>query len=132
MKLFVHGDDRPLTRMDYTNLTDYDVEFFFRFGADSLNYYEYRAPLRPGWAPENEITIRFEDLTTQKLGRDSIGIISQPLPVDGDPEGAVYRILGQPALTNVRYLELGVANPQGKGATIIEGDVWVTELRLTD
>ena len=132
MKLFVHGDDRALTLMNYVDTTNYDAEFFFRFGADSLNYYEYRAPLRPGWAPENEITIRFEDLTTQKLGRDSIGILSQPLHVDGDPEGAVYRILGQPALTNVRYLELGVANPQGKGATIIEGDVWVNELRLTD
>ncbi len=132
MKLFVHGDDRPLTRMNYVDPTNFDAEFFFRFGADSLNYYEYRAPLRPGWAVENEITIRFEDLTTQKLGRDSVGILSQPFPVDGGAEGAVYRILGQPALTNVRYLELGVTNPPGKGTGNVAGDVWVNELRLTD
>ncbi len=132
LKLFVHGDDRPLTRMNFVDTTNYDVEFFFRFGADSLNYYEYRAPLRPGWAVENEITIRFEDVTALKLGRDTVGVLSRPVLVPGGAPGAVYRVLGQPALTNVRYLEIGVMNPQGKGSTSVTGEIWVNELRLTD
>ena len=132
MKLFVHGDDRPLSRMNYVDTTNYDVDFFIRFGADSLNYYEYRAPLHPGWALENEITIRFADITAIKLGRDSVGAVTAPLPVPDGAPGAAYRVLGQPTLTNVRYLELGVANPAGKGASTVGGEIWVNELRLTD
>ena len=57
-----------------------------RFGTDSNNYYEYRAPVhpdvRPGqpWNSQNEVTINFADLTAIKLARDSTGI-SQAFPV---------------------------------------------------
>lgn len=132
MKLFVHGDDRPGTVMNYVDTTNYDVEFFFRFGSDSLNYYEYRSPLRPGWHADNEITIRFADVTAIKLGRDSAGILTAPIPVPGGSDGAVYRVLGNPTLTTVRYLAVGVANPPGKGSSVVNGEVWVNELRLTD
>ena len=131
MKFFVHGDEGPGV-MEYNNTSDYDVDFFFRFGSDSLNYYEYRAPLRPGWHPDNWITIRFEDLTAIKLGRDSAGVISAPVPVPGGAEGAVYQVLGNPALTKITELVVGVENPEGKGATTVTGEVWVNELRLSD
>ncbi|MEX2116011.1 MAG: cell surface protein SprA [Bacteroidota bacterium] len=132
MKLFIHGDERPGFMMQYVDTSNYDAEFFIRFGSDSLNYYEYRAPIRPGWHPDNWITIRFEDLTALKLGRDSANAPTRPLPVPGGAEGAMYRVLGNPALTKITEIVLGVENPAGKGVTFMTGDVWVNELRLSD
>jgi cell surface protein SprA len=131
MKLFIHGDERPGFYMQYVDTSNYDAEFFFRFGSDSLNYYEYRAPIRPGWHPANWITIRFADLTSFKLDRDSVtAIVSVPVP--GGPDGAVYRVFGNPSLNRITELVLGVENPAGKGATVVNGEVWVNELRLSD
>jgi cell surface protein SprA len=132
MKMFVHGDDGSLTQMNYIDSTNYDVEMFLRFGADSGNYYEYRSPVRPGWDPANEINIRFSDITALKLGRDSVGGVSVRIPVPDGPPGASYQVRGSPTLTGVRYIEIGIENPVGKGATSVTGEVWVNELRLTD
>ncbi|MCK5574045.1 MAG: cell surface protein SprA, partial [Bacteroidetes bacterium] len=127
MKMFVWGDP-DFTYVDEDN---YDAEVFFRFGLDSLNYYEYRAPVRSGWDPLNEIVIRFEDLTAIKQARDSVNQPSPPKPVEGGPPGATYSVLGNPSLTRIVYLALGVENPQGRGFTgDLEGDVWFNELRL--
>ncbi|MBI4417211.1 MAG: cell surface protein SprA, partial [Ignavibacteriales bacterium] len=132
MKLFIHGDERPGFLMQYVDTSNYDAEFFFRFGSDSLNYYEYRAPIRPGWHADNWITIRFADLTAIKLVRDSANVLSAAVPVPGGPAGAVYRVLGNPALSRITELVLGVENPAGKGTTNVTGEVWVNELRLSD
>ncbi|MBM4168924.1 MAG: cell surface protein SprA [Ignavibacteria bacterium] len=132
LKMFVHGDDRPGFRMMYADTSNYDVELFFRFGADSLNYYEYRAPIRSGWDPANEITIHFVDLTAIKLGRDSVGVLTARVPVPDGAPGASYQVRGEPTLTNVRYLVLGVENPPNKGKSSVTGEVWINEMRLTD
>ncbi|MEX1139073.1 MAG: cell surface protein SprA [Bacteroidota bacterium] len=132
MKLFVHGDERPGFLMQYIDTTNYYAEFFLRFGSDSLNYYEYRAPIRPGWHPDNWITIRFEDLTALKLGRDSATAPTRSVPVPNGAEGATYRVLGNPALTKITEIVLGVENPAGKGVPFVTGEVWVNELRLSE
>ncbi|MEW6511397.1 MAG: cell surface protein SprA [Bacteroidota bacterium] len=128
MKMFVHGDDN----FRYVDPANYDAEIFFRFGLDSLNYYEYRAPVRPGWDPLNDVVIRFQDLTAIKQGRDSVNRISDPIPVAGGPPDATYRVLGNPSLTQIVYLALGVENPLGKGTSNpLRGEIWFDELRLT-
>jgi len=132
MKLFIHGDERPGTMMQYVDTSNYDAEFFIRFGSDSLNYYEYRAPIRPGWHPDNWITINFAGLTALKLGRDSANALSRPVPIPGGAEGATYRVLGNPSLTKITEIVLGVENPSGKGIAFVTGEVWVNELRLSD
>ncbi len=125
MKMFIHGDKNFSTTGD-------DAEVYFRFGLDSLNYYEYRAPVYPGWDTRNDITINFSDVTAIKQGRDSVNKISEPTPVKGGPPGAVYRVLGNPSLTQVVYLAIGVTNPLGKGTSQpLFGEVWANELRLT-
>ncbi|HTO94548.1 MAG TPA: cell surface protein SprA, partial [Bacteroidota bacterium] len=55
MKMYVHGDPAFL----YQDDNHYDARMFFRFGLDSLNYYEYSEPIRPGWDPNNEMVVNF-------------------------------------------------------------------------
>jgi len=131
MRMFVHGDERLATRVHYVDTTNYDLEIFVRFGSDSLNYYEYRAPLQPGW-DANNIDITFAEITALKLGRDSAGVLSQRVPVRNGPSGATFRVRGQPTLTNIRLIVVGVENPPNKGSTVVTTDVWVNELRLTN
>jgi len=127
MKMFVHGDDK----LKYVDPSNYDAEIYYRFGLDSLNYYEYRAPIRPGWDPLNDVVITLADVTALKQTRDSVNLPSKPQPVTGGPPGATYRVLGNPSLTQVVYLAIGVQNPVGKGSSApIFGQVWVNELRL--
>lgn len=137
LKMFVRGDPS----FAYVDTSNYDAEFFFRFGSDSLNFYEYRAPIHParvpatepdfGWDPLNNVEIRFDDLTAIKIGRDSTNVLSRPFPVPGGPPGAAYRVLGNPSLTQIRWMALGVTNPADKGtAAPLVGEVWVNEMRV--
>ncbi len=127
MKMFVHGD----TSFAYNGEGNYDAEYFFRFGADTLNYYEYRAPIHPGWDPLNEMVVKFSDLTGIKQGRDSTNRVDS-IAVPGGPPGAFYLVRGNPSLTQIRSLAIGVRNPVGIGTSQpMSGQVWVNELRLT-
>jgi len=61
MKLFVNGDPS----FNYVDENTYDAAMVIRFGTDSNNFYEYRAPIhpdvRPGqpWNSLNEVAITF-------------------------------------------------------------------------
>ncbi|HAV22701.1 MAG: cell surface protein SprA [Ignavibacteria bacterium RIFCSPLOWO2_12_FULL_56_21] len=131
MKMFVHGETRPGLTFVYNDTSSYDAEVFVRFGADSLNYYEYRAPVHPDWNTANDITIRFSDLTAIKLARDSARAITRRFPVPGGPPGSTYQIRGEPTLNRVKEILVGVENRAG-GRPFLDGEVWVNELRLTD
>ena len=122
MKMFVYGDPRWST-------IGRRPQSFFRFGFDSLNYYEYRGPIFPGWDPRNEIDIKFSDLTAIKQLRDSLNLVYTKIisVVDGDT--TMYRILGNPSLTQIRYLAVGVAN---RDVQPLVGQAWYDELRLID
>jgi len=78
--MYVWGD----STFYYRDENDYDAAFLLRFGLDSLNYYEYRAPLRQGWDDLNEVVVQFSDVTALKQGRDSTTTITPPVPVPGD------------------------------------------------
>nr|MBP6672512.1 cell surface protein SprA [Bacteroidota bacterium] len=129
MKMFVHGDEHFAGTADKAT-----VKMYIRFGSDSTNYYEYRAPVYPGWDPRNNVNIRFEDLTSIKQGRDTAGVrIIRSVP--NGPEGATYAVLGNPTLTRITFISIGIENPQIKGKPGdrgVTGQVWVNELRLAD
>ena len=50
----------------------------------------------------------------------------------GGPPGSAYRVLGNPSLTQLRYLALGVTNPLDKGVPgrPLNGQVRFNELRV--
>ncbi|MFA6541401.1 MAG: cell surface protein SprA, partial [Bacteroidota bacterium] len=127
MKMFVHGDTHFATTADKAT-----AKIFIRFGSDSLNYYEYKAPIYPGW-DRNNINIVFNDLTSIKQIRDS-STVRVVIPVKGGPDSATYAVLGNPSLTNITMIYIGIENPviPGSNTDPITGQVWVNELRLVD
>ncbi len=128
MRLFVHGDKNFYVR----DTTDYTAEIFVWIGTDTSNYYEYRQPIWPDWDVKNNIKIVFDQLTALKQTRDSINQPIKRVPVPDGPPGSTYWVKGNPSLTNVTFIAIGVTNPKGKGPTFISGDVWVNELRLLE
>ncbi len=139
MKLFVHGDEKydSLGSISYFDegTGEYSTEVFFRFGTDTNNYYEYRQPveysLAPGSNGWNSIDIKFSELTAAKQGipDDSSGIIEIPVP--GRPNH-YYRVKGNPTLTSIKFLSVGIYNPPDNGINsgALSGEVWVNELRV--
>jgi len=132
MKLFVHGDthDADVNSIShYDEETGYNAEVYFRFGTDSLNFYEYRQPVEPGW---KEITIDFAELTSLKQARTAIDSFYQ-VPVKGK-KGHFYGVIGNPSLRKISFFTFGVKNPK-KTKTLpddgrVYGELWVNELRL--
>ncbi len=141
MKLFIHGDENtgPGSVSD-TSGGSYASEVYFRFGGDTNNFYEYRQPVRPGW---NEISINFSELTAIKLARNDSSInrlVEKPVP---NRAGHLYGVKGNPTLTSVKFLLVGIYNPKeprtgqiGYGTessqppNALSGEIWVNELRV--
>ena len=129
MKMFMHGDENFV----YVDENKYDAEFYFRFGLDSLNYYEYRAPIHKGWDGQNEVLINFEELTAVKQARDSV---RQDLR-SHSREGRSARVgLPRPrqSVTDTgRLSRHGDREPDREGdrPSHSTGEVWLDELRLT-
>lgn len=128
MKFFIHGDEGdistdPLNLAHYISESDYNGEVYFRFGADTNNYYEYRQPIKPGW---NEVKVIFENLTALKQRDDSINIELVP-----EIPGAYFTVKGKPALTRLSLFIIGIVNPSDKGTDQpVSGSVWINELRV--
>jgi cell surface protein SprA len=139
MKLFIHGDKRIEYNVALHTANANDVpyitvnkdsiagEFYFRFGSDTTNYYEYSLPLENRWM---DISIKFDELTALKQLRGNNTTGTFQFEVSGNP-GHYYRIRGNPSLTKISFFMAGVSNPKGRGITEpISGDVWVNELRV--
>ncbi len=127
LKLFVHGDGSMPFRLGSGEIPQ--AEIFIRFGIDSANYYEYRRPLLQGW---QDIQLDLRQLAAVKSLRDSLfqrTVFETALA--GDPLGRV-RVRGNPSLTQVQFIGLGIANPAERFPNFLTTTVWVDELRLTE
>ena len=140
LKMFVRGDPSFSSNPNAPS-----ANIFLRLGVDSLNYYEYRAPIMPAqnlpnpvagqegnvWNPLNNIDIKFSEITALKSGRDSASQLIRHLTSDGPP-GSTYAVLGNPTLTDIAYIAVGVENPASNPHTIDSANVWINDLRLCD
>ncbi|MDX1660798.1 MAG: hypothetical protein R3326_03315, partial [Gemmatimonadota bacterium] len=122
MRLWVQGRDVE---------SDAPPRFFVAFGIDTLNVYEYAAPLVDGeW---EEHLIDFEVFT--RLKNDLLDELGSADTGSAVSEDGRYRVrIGSPTtppptLTEVGQLTIGVENP---GATPATGSLWIDEWRLTD
>ena len=98
------------------------VRVFARFGADTVNFYEYSAPLHPGW---QSVIIPMERLS----GLKDTDVRVDSLTAAGT--GEVYTVSGNPSFTRIIRLSFGVT-VHGDAPGPHGGEVWIDDLRLSD
>ncbi|UII27749.1 cell surface protein SprA [Fulvivirga maritima] len=137
IKMFLHANSE--------NAADDEVTAFLRLGSDvDSNYYEIEVPLKISnpsssdpeviWPEENEIDMDMDQLYSLKADRDADGISKRELfPLDGPRVVGNNRIRlrGNPDMSAVTWLTIGVRNPKDDGQTK-DAIVWANELRVTD
>ncbi len=166
LEMFLHAEELEPTKP----LNDKDVSVFVRLGTDfKENYYEYEVPLQVTpwgatdeleiWPEENNLRIVFDELIQLKKERNAemespnSNVASNVLyekAVDHQPGSSdnnnvnhpkrVIKIKGNPNITDVKTVMIGVRNPsQNKDHPWKPDDgqskcvqVWVNELRLTE
>lgn len=144
LRMFVHAEG--------TDLRDDDLTLFVRLGTDLTgHYYEYEFPLKVTpdgtfddaliWPEENEINLLLEQFYNTKLARDAAAHPMTQLFSRMATEGqGQVSVLGNPDLSNLRTIMIGVKNPRASNNRFSDqddglpkcGEVWVNELRLTD
>lgn len=118
-----------------------DLRGFLRLGTGFDNYYEIEVPLtitQPGtsdpaeiWPAENEINIPFDELYKAKALRNSTGT-SIDLPFTTTYNQYKITVVGNPKLSIVTNLMIGVRNPESADERTFDICIWANELRVTD
>jgi len=151
LEMFIHGET-----VDEANPLSFgDVTVFLRMGTDfDQNFYEYEVPLEPTdldaastqnniWPEDNNMVIEFDKLQAAKNERNQSGFEDQQIYVVSDGDRRI-RIKGNPVLSSIRTIMVGIRNPNSNGDPIYgniwstddglpeSAEVWVNELRLTD
>ncbi|HMI32240.1 MAG TPA: hypothetical protein VK527_10940 [Candidatus Limnocylindrales bacterium] len=117
IRFYVHGD----AGVEVQNL--YMVA---RFGADTVNYYEYSLPVKSGW---QDVRIPMEILSRLKESNDTLRVRIDSLTAADT--GARYTVVGRPTFTRVNRLTFGLTVFGGTtGSPGPPGEVWIDELRL--
>lgn len=158
LRMFVHAE---AAAGGAEPLHDNDLSVFVRLGTDLTdNYYEYEIPLKvtpPGnyganddaerkkvWPEENNMELAFTTLQKIKQERNN-DIASGLASLTGeyaapDPDNGLrtVRVKGNPNLSNIKVMLIGIRNPKKVGQGSSDdglskcAEVWVNELRLTD
>ncbi|OQY27682.1 MAG: cell surface protein SprA [Candidatus Cloacimonetes bacterium 4572_55] len=112
------------------------ADLFIRFGSDTLNYYEYTIDMEEKISNSadlwHEIVISLEELTQVKLRRDQAkedSLWFDDNRIFPDAYTGSMRIKGRPTLSRVQNISIGVRNVSC--GTLISGELWVNELRLS-
>lgn len=165
LEMFIHAEMvKPSSP-----LKDKDVTVFVRIGTDFKdNYYEYEVPLKLTkwgatsdkdiWPEENNMRIVFQELIDLKMERnEQMNVPGSGVAINNEYAKAVnhqngtsdvsdvahpkrmIKIKGNPNLTNIKILMIGVRNPSQNSKTPWKPDdgqekcvnVWVNEMRLT-
>lgn len=158
LQMYIHGESA-----DEFDMLEYgDVSVFIRLGSDyDRNYYEYEVPVTPTdyipngqritnpndiWPEANQMNIELDKLLDLKLTRDgqvnSGGHLGNNVPFFDNDGDRRMSVVGNPVLSNVRVIMIGVRNPSADGPRANPWNtdngtdkcaiVWVNELRMTD
>lgn len=136
VKMFLHA---------HGEAEDGELTAFLRLGTDvDSNYYEIEIPLNVTeisatlqteiWPDSNEINLDFDQLYALKSARDREQIDKSAVyPLNGPKIVGRHRLRlkGNPDLSAVDWITIGVRNPRG-GAVDRSVCVWANELRVTD
>ncbi|WP_448519241.1 T9SS outer membrane translocon Sov/SprA [Rhodoflexus sp.] len=137
IKMFVHVS--PFNR--FIPLNDNDINVFVRFGTDfKENYYEIQMPSQVTplgtvtaegiWPEENSLDIGVMELVKAKAERNRLGL-SVRLPYITQIGRFQVTIVGNPDLSNVQTIMIGIRNPETADGRPQSACIWVNELRVT-
>jgi cell surface protein SprA len=150
LQMWVHAE-APIN--DANALRSGELSLFVRLGSDvKNNFYEYEIPLTltaPGryadtradrelvWPLANRLDIALQNLVDTKLERNrekstegsGVGFATLFSRRDPDNEQNMISVMGNPSLSDVRVMMIGVRN---NAASTKAGTVWVNELKVTD
>ena len=151
MQMWVHAE---ALIDDVTNLRSGEMSVFIRLGSDvKNNYYEYEVPLTltpPGkyntylesdryivWPESNFLNLELQKLVDLKKERNAAKRVADSsvgygtLYTGRDPENEQNRmaVLGNPSLSDIRVILIGVRNNSN---ITKDGIVWLNELKVTD
>jgi len=138
LKMFIHAANL-ITNPSSTD--DNDLTAIIRLGSDiSDNYYQLELPLKiteagqtlPDSIWKNKLDAKLKDLGQLKLER--LNDVTNPSNIDLYPSlvanpDAIIRVKGNPNLSNLRTLMLGVRNDSDFEKS---AELWFNELRVTD
>ncbi len=133
IKMFLHAQSK--------SAQDGELNGFFRFGSGFDNYYEIEVPLKitqPGtvdateiWPLENELNVPFSELYKLKSDRNASNV-SLELPFSGTYNQYNLTIVGNPKLSVVTSIMIGIRNPDSPDQLPKTACIWANELRVTD
>lgn len=148
LKMFVHAESLYENNPVYDN----EVTAFIRFGTDLTdNYYEYEVPLKMTpwgtsitdeyaiWPESNNFEIDFERVVEVKSNRNTAiangntEVKTNRLYKESDGKNTI-KVLGNPTISEVRSMMIGIRNPKVDGEVAQDKSVivWINELRMTD
>jgi len=115
VRFWVHGD---------LGVEAQNLRAVARFGADTVNYYEYSVPVRSGW---QNVIIPMERLSGLKeVGQARVKVDSLTAAASGE----FYTVVGNPSFTRIFRTTFGVTKHGGSSSTE-KGEVWINDLRLS-
>ncbi len=141
MSMYIHAESivgqRPLK--------DNEIYAVIRLGQDFLNnYYEIKVPLKvtpPGiylrgqeesvWPIANNLDFNLAELINLKQRRNLAGASVSKIYRDV-LDNKIISIMGNPNISQVRGGLIGIENPLKQDGAIVNAEVWVNELRLSE
>lgn len=121
VRFWLHGENG----VDVQNL-----RAIARFGADTVNYYEYSVPVRSGW---QNLVIPMDYLSRIKETQGSARVKVDSLTAAST--GEVYTVVGSPSFTRMFRISFGITSRNDPGNTLPTseaGEIWINDLRLSD
>ena len=140
LSMFLHAENK--TRPDIVEKGV--ITAVIRIGQDfQNNFYEIRIPLtttkrktysisevRDVWPLENEMNLNLIDLVKLKVDRDNLNYNFNSKFTRLQANNHTYSVMGNPNLGEVRGILIAFENTSGQ--SVIDAEVWVNELRLSN
>lgn len=141
LNLVNYGKVNMFLHAQSSDAIDGDLRGFLRLGTGFDNYYEIEVPLTitpvgtsdPNeiWPAENEINVPFDQLYQAKSLRNAAGN-SIDLPFSTNWNQYKITVVGNPKLSVVTNLMIGIRNPESTNESSYDVCIWADELRVTD
>ena len=151
LNMSVHAEKAGFDTLENA-VKDGDAHFFIRLGTDfEQNYYEYDYPISFSpfrnndrsivWPDANYLDLVLEKLLTVKQNRNAKGLPLVDAYSEEDPDDPTktITIIGNPTLSSVKTIMVGVRNPKRISFQDLSDDgkpicleLWVNELRTSE